>query len=241
MAATFSYAQAAKGVATTQPEAKTASAEPTTPVSKPDEQSTNSDIQAEPEIAPLKTEKSEEIETVAISTDKDSESTATAPSKADIPGTSSPSVGASSTSTLLQEDEGSNTPNGTSESTWDKQSQASGTAKQTNGQDAKEKSEEDKKVPLKELKAAPLPAVNIWQQRIEAQEAKAKATTPVKPASTSKSGPSKSTSAASSTSGDVQQDSSKTVSKKKGTEAASEGFKDRKKADGGKGRDDGES
>lgn len=92
----------------------------------------------------------------------------------------SPSFGASSMSTLPKEDELLSTANGSSDSTWDKQSQGS-----HNGNKGNEKAEEDKEqsslpswndeapqsAPLKD---APPPAVNFWQHRKEIQEAKAK-------------------------------------------------------------------
>jgi la-related protein 1 len=242
MAATFSYAQAAKGVIATPSAANPASTEQDKPAPKTDEQSANSSVQMEPETTAGTAKTSQEAEKTAASTDKDSESTTTAPSKTNVSGTSSPSVGTSSTSTVPKEDESSNTPNGITESNWDKQSQASGTDKQSNAQDAKDKasasSDKDKKVPLKELKAAPLPAVNVWQQRKEAQEAKAKATAALKPASSAKPSASKTASIASSTSGDNHQELSKTAPRKKGADATSDGPKDKKRADGGKGRDE---
>ncbi|KAF7118278.1 hypothetical protein CNMCM5793_007694 [Aspergillus hiratsukae] len=242
MAATFSYAQAAKGVIATPSAANPASTEQNKPAAKTDEQSTSSSVQMEPETTAPTAETSQEAEKTAASTDKDSESTTTAPSKTNVSGTSSPSVGTSSTSTVPKEDESSNTPNGTTESNWDKQSQASGTDKQSNAQEAKDKtsasSDKDKKAPLKELKAAPLPAVNVWQQRKEAQEAKAKATAALKPASSAKPSASKTASVASSTSGDNHQELSKTAPKKKGADATSDGPKDKKRTDGGKARDE---
>lgn len=92
----------------------------------------------------------------------------------------SPGFGASSTSTLPKEDELSSTANGSSDSTWDKQSQGS-----QNGNKAIEKVEGDKEqssVPAwndesphsVSLKEAPPPAINFWQHRKEIQEAKAK-------------------------------------------------------------------
>ncbi|KAF7590134.1 hypothetical protein BBP40_003247 [Aspergillus hancockii] len=211
MAATFSYAQAAKGVSPAQPSKMTT--EPT-PASKPEEQNDETNAQEAENTVTAKAEASQETEMAPANFEKEVKSAAVENPKADVSGTSSPSVGNSSTSTLPKDDEGSNTPNGTSESTWDKQSQVSGTDKQSNGtENAKEKpAEKEKSVPPKELKAAPLPAVNIWQQRKEAQDAKAKATTAVKPAT--KTGTSKATSAASSVSGDNQQDQSKAGSKK---------------------------
>ncbi len=93
----------------------------------------------------------------------------------------SPSLGASVT-TLLREDEISSTPNGSSES-WDKQSENSAAAERPAqiADTVKPLHVDDDWVNVsapkveKELKAAPIPAVNFWQQRIEAQAAKAKA------------------------------------------------------------------
>lgn len=226
MAATFSYAQAAKGLPATQ-----------SPASKPEEQNTDSNVQANevPEITETDA-LAEEEKTIAPS-DKEAEPVAAA--QQDISGTSSPSV--ANSSTTAPKDEDSNTMNGSSESTWDKQSQASGPEKPT--EEANEKSDEKKDVPPpKELKAAPLPAVNVWQQRREAQEAKSKVTGNLKPASpATKTGTSKTASTASSTSGEPQQDQPKASLKKKGTDGTPEGARPRSKTEGGKGREDGKS
>lgn len=93
----------------------------------------------------------------------------------------SPSLVASVT-TLPREDEISSTQNGSSES-WDKQSQNSALAERPVqiADNGKTHNADDDWVSVsapkaeKELKAAPIPAVNIWQQRKEAQAAKAKA------------------------------------------------------------------
>lgn len=99
--------------------------------------------------------------------------------------TSSPSIASTSTNTLPKEDDMSLTPNGSSESTWDKQSVASA-GKSVQAESAKEKAEEPKeKPPARELKEAPLPVVNVWQKRKEESEAKAKATVASKPATPS--------------------------------------------------------
>ncbi|PYH89438.1 hypothetical protein BO71DRAFT_109284 [Aspergillus ellipticus CBS 707.79] len=231
MAATFSYAQAAKGIA---PAPSSAKADPTQETSKIEEQNADSSSQTNTETVSSKVETAQEGEVIEAA-DKEVDHTTNA--KVSASGTSSPSDGSSSTSTIPKDDEESNTPNGTSESTWDKQSQVSGTEKATNaGEDAKDKTtEKEKTVPAKELKVAPLPTVNIWHQRKEAQEAKAKAIAALKP--TAKSGTSKTTSAASSISGDHQPEPSKPAPKKKGSDNT-EGPKDRKKTDGGKGRED---
>ena len=98
---------------------------------------------------------------------------------------SSPEYGITSTSTLPKEDDAFSTVNGSSDSTWDKQSQTS-----QNGSKAGEKADAEKEQPTKiswdeeapapvSLKEAPPPPVNIWQQRIAAQ--KPKQSTPPQP------------------------------------------------------------
>ncbi|MCJ1388608.1 hypothetical protein MMC18_001455 [Xylographa bjoerkii] len=95
---------------------------------------------------------------------------------------SSPSFGSISTSTLLKDDDVFATPNGSSESTWDKISQSSQNADKAvtkldgDEEDSKHSSWENASEPISEptqLKEAPPPAVNIWQKR--AQDAQAKA------------------------------------------------------------------
>ncbi|PYH46178.1 La domain family [Aspergillus saccharolyticus JOP 1030-1] len=213
MAATFSYAQAAKGVA-----APNSAAEP---VTMSNEQNAEVSVDQSTDDVPTKVEAGSEAEHANGINEKEADSS---------------SVGnSSSTTSTLKDEDGLNTPNGTSESTWDKQSQASGADKATGEEEgADNKTEEkEKSAPAKELKAAPLPAVNVWHQRKEAQEAKVKALAALKPAT--KTGNSKTTSAASSTSGDHQQEPAKPASKKKDGQ---ESVKDRRKTDGGKGRDE---
>ncbi|KAI9840061.1 MAG: hypothetical protein M1819_000254 [Sarea resinae] len=97
---------------------------------------------------------------------------------------SSPAFGTSSTSTLPKEDDISCTPNLSSESTWDKQSQASVVLEKSseNGNNsAKDKEGEKEKATPKILKEAPPPAINFWLQRKEAQEAKTRVTLPAAP------------------------------------------------------------
>lgn len=99
---------------------------------------------------------------------------------------SSPSYGTASISTLPKEDETLSAGNGSSDSTWDKQSQGSRNGQNAqNGIKSNEKNESDKEqstIPNWDedspapacLKEAPPPAVNIWQHRKELQDAKAK-------------------------------------------------------------------
>ena len=98
---------------------------------------------------------------------------------------SSPEYGVTSTSSLPKEDDAFSAMNGSSESTWDKQSQTS-----QNGSKGGEKADAEKgqapKISWDEevsapasLKEAPPPPINIWQQRIAAQ--KPKSSTPAQP------------------------------------------------------------
>lgn len=230
---TFSYAQAAKGLHAPPQPTKPVSAELGSESPNQDEQKANSSAQnAEPVTAD--TDAPRDAEKPAAGAEKESEPVPASKPKPNASGTSSPSVGTASTSAIGKDDDTSNTPNGTSDSTWDKQSQASVTekpSKSAEGAKGKSKSTSEKsgksKEPPKELKAAPLPSVNIWQQRREAQEAKAKTVPATQPTDSTV----QKISAA-----EDQQDLSKSVSKKKDGMPDS---KDRKKSDGRKGRDDG--
>lgn len=89
----------------------------------------------------------------------------------------SPGFGSTSTSTLPKEGDVSPTPNGSSESTWDKVSQTSQNAEKANGK--ADGDDEDSKLSSWEhvsasatLKEAPPPAFNIWTKRAMDQKAK---------------------------------------------------------------------
>ncbi|KAL3473787.1 hypothetical protein BJX99DRAFT_191978 [Aspergillus californicus] len=216
MAAAFSYAQAAKGVAS--PQASQTPSESATPMEQ-----TTEDLQTSADVAVPNADAPSDVGTATVDNEKEANVNDV---KADVSETST-----AQTSTISKEDEGSNIPNGTSESTWDKQSQASVSDKPDAGSEgAKGKTEKEKPAPPKELKAAPLPSVNIWQQRREAQDAKSKAAGATKPAA--KTGISKPTSETSSISGD-NHDQAKIGSKKKGGESS-----EKKKGDGVKGREE---
>ena len=97
---------------------------------------------------------------------------------------SSPEYGTTSTSTLPKEEDMFSTGNGSSDSTWDKQSQSS-----QNGVKGDEKTDAEKDASQNDhwdeegstapaFKEAPPPSLNIWQQRKEAQDAKTKAKQP---------------------------------------------------------------
>ncbi|KAJ6036195.1 hypothetical protein N7540_000474 [Penicillium herquei] len=228
---TFSYAQAAKGVSETPVATKVVSTEPEKIDSKPEEQSNNVPAESAPTTSEPDTP--QETEKVASSVDPEGEfTTVTSKARSKVPHsrTSSPSV--RSTTTQSKEGDSSNTSNGTQDASPEKQAQADTKAEKTEKTDKAENGSEEtkekagksdkaeKNTPPKELKAAPLPTVNIWQQRKEAQEAKAK-TSPVSESDKSASG--KATE-------ENQQDSVKT-SKKKSADGAQESNKT-KKADG---------
>lgn len=85
------------------------------------------------------------------------------------------------------------TPNGSSDSTWEKQSQTSQNGAKIGEKAGAEKEQRadttwDEEPPLPaSLKEAPPPAINFWQQRKEAQNAKAKALKQVAPVQKSES------------------------------------------------------
>ncbi|KAL2872120.1 La domain family [Aspergillus lucknowensis] len=227
MAATFSYAQAAKGISPTQP--SNTPPESTALVSKSDEQASVDSLQPNAGTAALKADTASDVDLAAVNGEKE---VRVADTKADVSGTSSPATGTIQTSMLSKDDEASSIPSGNSESTWDKQSQVSGSDKQNGpAEGTKGKaSGKEKPAPPKELKAAPLPIVNIWQQRKEAQEAKVKAAAALKPSA--KPGLSKPPPETSSIPGE-NHDQSRPGNKKKGGDVS-----DRKKGDGLKGRED---
>ncbi|CAG8087292.1 unnamed protein product [Penicillium olsonii] len=230
---TFSYAQAAKGNSGTTAPAKTPSEPEKTETPVVEQTSTETTTETAP--APAESEAPQKSEKAVVEEKDDDFTTVTnkhaAKSKALNSRTSSPNVRPGSKSRKTKEEDSSNTANGTADAT-EKQASTDGQTEKAEGAAEKstEKSEDaEKNTPPKELKAAPLPSVNIWQQRREAQDLKVKVVP--KSAATGKAASTK----AASNADESQQDSSK-ASKKKGTDGASEN-KDRKKAEGGKARD----
>lgn len=237
---TFSYAQAAKGLA-----APTTSQQTT----KPTDQSgkTGEDHEVIKGSVPEQTStsvsaESEKAESIA---DHESKSATTGSTKNAVSGASSPTFGTASTSTLAKEDEIPPITNG--DSHWDNKSQVSAPAEKSNNNKEKDgkKDESGKssdKTPAKELKAAPPPAVNIWQQRKEAQEAKAKASAAVFKSVNGATKPAASKPASPATAN--APDSTKPANKKKAandTQADASGStnKDRKRVENGKPREEG--
>ncbi|EPS32109.1 hypothetical protein PDE_07068 [Penicillium oxalicum 114-2] len=247
MSTTFSYAQAAKGasgsVSGSASPIKAGSTESEKPEPKTEEQTENMAPQPESVTTASETETPQEPETSTTSVDNDAEFTTVTSkhvhrSRTNNSRTASPSV--RSNAAQSKETDGTQGANGTASSS-EKQAQSDAKAgkSETNSEKSKEKGEKsdkadkseksekaekaEKAAPPKELKAAPLPSVNIWQQRKEAQEAKAKST-PAVPAVKAKSE-------------EASHDSTKSGNKKKATDGAVEGTKG-KKSDG-KGRDEG--
>lgn len=187
---TFSYAQAAKGFS--------ASLTPPPPKPSSDQQRTDATTAQQSSLVPVNGSHSStsapaelhprgEAAPVDVAIDSGSKASSLPTAKPVLSGTSSPSVGSTSASTIPKEDDASVTHNGTSESTWDKQSQVSVAIEQPSiRDDVKNESSSDDPPTVanvttpskesKELKAAPIPTVNVWQVRREAHEAKAKAT-----------------------------------------------------------------
>ncbi|KAJ5893890.1 Winged helix-turn-helix transcription repressor DNA-binding [Penicillium taxi] len=219
----FSYAQAAKGVSGSHTTIQTAPIEPEKTDSKSEElpKQATEKAHAAPEAETQQTNKD-------VSNVKEAGFTTVTSkhvrSKVVHPRASSSSVRSSATQS--KEGDSSNAPNGKEDSSTDK-SQSDAKTKSENGSvSSKGKSEKEKTAPPKELKAAPLPSVNIWQQRQQAQDAKSK-TVPV----TAKSVSGKNTE-------EVQQDLHKGGKKKSATDGASENPKDRKKSEPAKARDE---
>lgn len=237
---TFSYAQAAKGlVAATTSQPITKSTEQSGKTREDNEVIKGSAVEHTSTSVPAESEKAESI------ADHESKSATTGSTKNAVSGASSPTFGTASTSTLAKEDEIPPITNG--DSHWDNKSQTSASAEKSNNKKEKEgkKNESGKssdKTPVKELKAAPPPAVNIWQQRKEAQEAKVKASAAVLKSVNGAAKPTASKSASLATTN--ASDSAKPAHKKKAandTQADASGSinKDRKRVENGKPREEG--
>ncbi|KAJ9663739.1 hypothetical protein H2201_005460 [Coniosporium apollinis] len=206
MAATFSYAQAAKGMSSS---VQSSNAPSGTATPSKDTTSASTDIPTEPSganwadlddastSAPVK--EPEEVSTApavqggesVISPEKQA---STAERRKSFSGLSSPEFGTASSSTLGKEDDVSSVPNASSESTWENKSQTSNVVEQSaeNGDEKLEKVESKKAKQERNLftmlQEAPPPAVNIWKQRAEAraaqQPSRAKSSAPSGPAAT---------------------------------------------------------
>ncbi|KAJ4334707.1 hypothetical protein N0V95_009095 [Ascochyta clinopodiicola] len=215
MAATFSYAQAAKGISSPVSASKPASGSAT-----PAKDDASKDaITSVARVNSWADDAETETSTDRPATNDESLTTASKPT---TPAQSTESIEAStpdldslSASTVTKDDDVSSQPNMSSESTWDNKSQAStsvdkavepaektsekpeksekskkGKKNHDKGEKEKEKENEKEKEPAKPLKEAPLPTVNIWQQRADEQKTKAKpVASPLATAGAKKSSP----------------------------------------------------
>ena len=202
----FSYAQAAKGLATSKSSSQNASsAQSTTSDGSPQGRKQSSTEPAKLDLTPKSTtspgndqrnlggdkgnsETQAKIASTTSATNKENVPPRTSgplrhETKRTISETSSPSFGATSTSTLPKEGSTTATSNDANDN-WEKQSQVSTSVEKstqtTSGNKAKDSEDEWEKVsvstapPEKELRAAPIPTVNPWLARKEAQDAKTK-------------------------------------------------------------------
>jgi la-related protein 1 len=185
--ATFSYAQAAKGLSSTSTPAHSKAASGSTTPGK--------DVPAASSVPSFTTAPSwaedaeaEDARTAKQTSSRDGHSSvAPTPSKQvsrqdpnTISGASSPDLGASSTSTAVKEDDTVSLQNASSDSTttWEKQSQASTSVERTSEPaDKNEKPVEKSKgkkpenAPIKLLQDAPVPVVNPWTRRADERKA----------------------------------------------------------------------
>lgn len=192
MAATFSYAQAAKGISGPVSVSKPASGSATPAKDDASKAPITSIAQVNSWADDAETESSSEQPTM----NGESQTTASKPTKsAESLEASTPDLDSLSASTATKDDDTSSQPNMSSESTWDNKSQASTSVDKTvepvqkssekpekseksrkgkKGEKGEKKEPEKEKEPPKPLKEAPLPSVNIWQQRADNQKSQAK-------------------------------------------------------------------
>lgn len=192
MAATFSYAQAAKGITSPVSVSKPASGS-ATPAKDDDSKGPITSIaQVNSWADDAETESSTEQPT----TNGESQATTLKSTKpAESLEASTTDLDSLSASTATKDDDASSQPNASSESTWDNKSQASTSVDKTvepvqktsekpersekgrkgkKGEKGEKKEAEKEKEPPKPLKEAPLPTVNIWQQRADQQKSHVK-------------------------------------------------------------------
>ncbi|KAF9740639.1 HTH La-type RNA-binding protein [Paraphaeosphaeria minitans] len=177
----FSYAQAAKGLvaAPGSSTSKASSSGAVTPAKDSQSASTSAatvmswaeDAEGN-ESRPENTEGSNESRTLNTKS-------AAAPSELTAAALASPEIGASTASTVTKDDDVSSIPNTSSDSTWENKSQASTSVDKSTEPSEKSsqkgKGKKREQAPAKPLQEAPLPAVNVWQQRAELRK-------PAKPA-----------------------------------------------------------
>ncbi|KAF1931029.1 uncharacterized protein M421DRAFT_57485 [Didymella exigua CBS 183.55] len=192
MAAAFSYAQAAKGISSPVSVSKPVSGSATPAKDDASKAPISSIAQVNSWADDAETGSSSE-QPIANS---ESRTTSSKPSKpAESLEASTTDLDSLSASTVTKDDDTSSQPNMSSESTWDNKSQASTSVDKTvepvhktpekpeksekgrkgkKGEKGEKKEAEKEKEPPKPLKEAPLPTVNIWQQRADQQKSQAK-------------------------------------------------------------------
>lgn len=193
MAATFSYAQAAKGISSPVSVSKPASGSATPAKDDASKAPITSIAQVNSWADDAETESSTEQPT----TNGEPQTSSSKPTKpTESLEASTTDLDSLSASTVTKDDDTSSQPNMSSESTWDNKSQASTSVDKTvepvqktsekpqkgekgrKGKKGEKKEEEKEKEPPKPLKEAPIPSVNIWQQRADQQKTQVKPAAP---------------------------------------------------------------
>ncbi|KAF2447412.1 hypothetical protein P171DRAFT_452708 [Karstenula rhodostoma CBS 690.94] len=169
----FSYAQAAKGLvaAPASSASKASSSGAVTPAKDSQSASTSAAaVMSWAEDADGNDARPENIPGPSESGAQNTKSAA-APSELTAAALASPEIGASTASTVTKDDDVSSIPNTSSDSTWENKSQASTSVDKSTEPSEKSsqkgKGKKREQAPAKPLQEAPLPAVNIWQQRAE--------------------------------------------------------------------------
>lgn len=194
MAATFSYAQAAKGISSPVSVSKPASGSATP--AKDD--ATKAPITSTSQVNSWADDAETESSTEQPATNGESRTTNSKPTESLEASTAD--LDSLSASTATKDDDVSSQANMSSESTWDNKSQASTSVDKTvepvqktlekpekgekgrrgkKGEKGEKKEPEKEKEPPKPLKEAPLPTVNIWQQRADQQKTAKPAVSPL--------------------------------------------------------------
>lgn len=199
---TFSYAQAAKGMASSNTTASQPSMPPSgtiTPLGEPKVQATETTAAVKKDLTDalvsVDTSSSQQASQEQPGSEREAPVAASPqPTKEVLPQRqnepsviSSPDFGTASSSNAGKEDDMSSVPNASSESTWENKSQTSNAvemaaeAAQDPPADESVESTEAAKPAPKPLQEAPLPAVNVWKIRADNQ-AKARVSQPSVPA-----------------------------------------------------------
>ncbi|KAI8941386.1 hypothetical protein NX059_002609 [Plenodomus lindquistii] len=178
MATTFSYAQAAKGVAAPPSTTKPISTS-TTPVkdaANASVQDANATARSWAEDVETESRPDQPSQPREPRSQSSSSNAARVSRSVDTSSVSSPDLGASSSSTVTKDDDVSSIPNTSSESTWDNKSQASTSVEKAAepAEKTTEKVKKGKNAIAKPLQEAPPPAVNIWKMRADELKAKVK-------------------------------------------------------------------